>query len=118
MFRSPFLNITFEQINQRVFNINFFVHNLTEKGGEIDPATAGIIMPLLPRDRAALGELFTQALIHHAAGGGAVRNFKMLSVPIAIHGSDFVIVDDEVLVFDLLLRLGHVHDLVGELARR
>jgi hypothetical protein len=43
MFRSPFLNITFEQINQRVFNVDFFVHNLRDlnrEGGEIDPATA------------------------------------------------------------------------------
>src|SRR5258707_12296162 len=27
MFRSPFLSITFEQINQRVFNVNFFVRS-------------------------------------------------------------------------------------------
>src|SRR5256886_2248987 len=43
MFRSPFLNITFEQINQRVFNVNFFCSQLLrfeQRRGEIDPATA------------------------------------------------------------------------------
>jgi hypothetical protein len=43
MFRFLFLNITFEQINQRVFNVNFFGHNLRDlnrEGREIDPATA------------------------------------------------------------------------------